>query len=261
MDYFINQIIHFDTVNGLLKLIDNHDSTVQLPRPSSRLLTELITRSGKTITREDLLKSVWEDHGLRPSGSNLSNHISFLRKTFSQLGINENIIITVPKKGFRLEAEISLTRREPARNNNVIIRFSKIINIIFSLLQRRKNLTLTIKRSLLACLVAVFFILLFFTVKNYPFSAKMRKADFIGTCQIIDLSEESHSFREEKIKSLTLFIKEQKIDCRRRHSTIHFKFVNFFPRKDFDQKVIFITQCYQSSHQKLTHCENYFQQQ
>ncbi|MFB5174314.1 winged helix-turn-helix domain-containing protein [Erwinia amylovora] len=110
MNYIINHNLCFDSLNGLLKLTDNSDSTLQLSRPGTRLLTELIIHAGEIITREDLIKKVWEDHDLTPSGSNLSNHISLLRKAFSQLAVTEIMITTIPKVGFRLDAVVSVEK-------------------------------------------------------------------------------------------------------------------------------------------------------
>lgn len=58
------------------------------------------------MPRETLIKHVWEDYGFSPSSATLSNHISELRKAFEALGINKDILITVPRVGFKMEAEI-----------------------------------------------------------------------------------------------------------------------------------------------------------
>lgn len=58
------------------------------------------------MTREHLIKHVWEEYGFSPSSATLSNHISELRKAFETLGMSKNILITVPRIGFKMEAEI-----------------------------------------------------------------------------------------------------------------------------------------------------------
>lgn len=259
MDYFINQTIHFDSENGLLKLIDNDNSTIQLSRPGSRLLTELITRCGKTMTREELLRLVWEEHGLRPSGSNLSNHISLLRKTFSQLGMSENIIITVPKKGFRLDAETTFTRFNHHSDNDSITKTKNTNEIAPTIMpvQKKFSLKSIIKKRRLISAIVIILVFIFITLMGYSFNSRKVGFTELGSCQIIDLSEERNKNRVEKLNTLELLIKKNKIDCRKVKSTIYFRFSNFFPKKDYEQSAIFLTQCYQDRKNRLTHCESY----
>lgn len=257
MDYFINQIIHFDSINGMLKLIDNDRSTIQLSRPGSRLLTELITHSCKTMTREDLLKSVWEDHGLRPSGSNLSNHISLLRKKFSQLGINYDIIITVPKIGFSLEAEVTQVQLDHPSADRSVSDTGKGNEVLTSLLSRqypdfpyRQNLRLFLLITLTALLI-------YFALTAYTSYTRKTAIVTFASCRLIDMSEDKKRNSDKKLKSLKRLIKEKKIDCQKNHSTIYFRFTNTFPTEDYDQHVIFLTQCIQNSKNRLIHCDSY----
>ncbi|WP_455815330.1 winged helix-turn-helix domain-containing protein [Pseudomonas graminis] len=254
MDYFINQIIHFDSINGLIKLIDNDNSTIQLSRPGSRLLTELISRRGDTMTREELLQLVWEEHGLRPSGSNLSNHISLLRKTFSQLGMNENIIITVPKKGFRLDAKVDLTRFYHHDNNDTIENI-KTKKITIPIIPNEYTLVPKIKKMHLVLMIIISLIIILFILNRYSFNSRKDDSLEIGSCQMINLSEDKNSV--EKIKILESLINKRQIDCKTRKSTIYFRFSNFFPEKDYDQSAIFLTQCQQNRNNRLTQCESY----
>lgn len=257
MDYFINQNIHFDSINGLLKLIDNENSTVQLSRPGSRLLTELIIHCGKTMTREDLLKSVWEDHGLRPSGSNLSNHISQLRKTLSQFGIHQNIIVTVPKKGFRLEAEITLTRPShyPDEGETDDAYSSKELHpseVASEHVEKPE-----IKKTPLLFLTIVTLLIINFTLTSYSFHSKKTDEFLLNSCRAIDLSQDNGKNIKEKLNLLDSLIKKRSINCEKNKSIIYFRFTNYFPMKSYDQSSLFLTQCYQTSEKRFTHCESY----
>ncbi|WP_446919370.1 winged helix-turn-helix domain-containing protein, partial [Klebsiella pneumoniae] len=96
----------FDPDSRLLKLRNKDQLTIELSKPATRLLIELIKNNKNEMTRETLIKHVWEDYGFSPSSATLSNHISELRKAFEALGINKDILITVPRVGFKMEAEI-----------------------------------------------------------------------------------------------------------------------------------------------------------
>ncbi|WP_261142279.1 winged helix-turn-helix domain-containing protein [Serratia proteamaculans] len=80
----------------------------RLTKPASRLLLELIQNNNKNITRNDLLERVWSTYGFTASNASLNNYISELRKAFALLGIVNEIIVTIPKLGFRFEGDIDL---------------------------------------------------------------------------------------------------------------------------------------------------------
>ena len=106
MRYIINLIIVFEPEKKLLMLENNELLTVELSLPTTRLLIELIKNNHQEVAREVLIKNVWEDYGYTSSDSNLSNSVSELRKAFSSLGLDKDIIITIPKFGFSLKADI-----------------------------------------------------------------------------------------------------------------------------------------------------------
>jgi len=106
MKYIINLTVTFDPDNRLLILKSDEQQSVELSKPATRLLSELINNNRINLVRDDILKNVWEDYGFSPSNASLNNHISELRKAFVNLGISKDIIFTVPRVGFRMDAEI-----------------------------------------------------------------------------------------------------------------------------------------------------------
>ncbi len=52
------------------------------------------------------MNEVWRKHGMEVTVNTLYQNISILRKTLKRVGIDENIIITVPKKGITLSAQV-----------------------------------------------------------------------------------------------------------------------------------------------------------
>lgn len=122
MKYIINLTVTFDPDNRLLILKSDTQQSVELSKPATRLLNELINNNRVNLVRDDILKNVWEDYGFSPSNASLNNHISELRKAFSNLGINKDIIFTVPRVGFRMDAEIHPIQKattETASNDEV----------------------------------------------------------------------------------------------------------------------------------------------
>ncbi|MGW1445094.1 winged helix-turn-helix domain-containing protein [Serratia rhizosphaerae] len=106
MKYIINLIIVYTPSEGTLALHNDPSLKINLSNPANRLLMELIKYNGTTLDRESLLRNVWEEYGFTGSNSNLNTYISELRKSFSSLSENIKVITTIPKVGFRLEAEV-----------------------------------------------------------------------------------------------------------------------------------------------------------
>lgn len=119
MKYIISLTLIFDPESRLLMLRNNTQLVVGLSNPATRLLSELIKNNKTELTRETLLKHVWEDFGFSPSGATLSNHISELRKAFEALGMSKDILITVPRRGFKLDAEIHPETKPPKESASV----------------------------------------------------------------------------------------------------------------------------------------------
>ncbi|EJD6042015.1 winged helix family transcriptional regulator [Providencia rettgeri] len=105
MKYKINAFIIYDAVDGTLSLKEGEVDT-QLSITANALLFYFIQHNG-VLSRDDILKSVWDDNGLVSSNSNLNQYLSILRKAFRQYGI-ENIIVTVGRGLLEFNSEVSL---------------------------------------------------------------------------------------------------------------------------------------------------------
>lgn len=112
MKYKINAFIIYDAVDGTLSLKDDEVDT-QLSITANALLYYFIQNRG-VVSRDDVLKAVWDDNGLVSSNSNLNQYLSLLRKAFRQYGI-ENIIITVARGRLEFNSEVTLERLNDAK--------------------------------------------------------------------------------------------------------------------------------------------------
>ncbi|HEX9981257.1 MAG TPA: winged helix-turn-helix domain-containing protein [Flavobacterium sp.] len=73
------------------------------------LLNMLHSSGGKLVTREEIIRTIWNDYGGADEG--LNQAISFLRKSLADT--DKSLIETVPKKGYILH-----TAYEPARQSS-----------------------------------------------------------------------------------------------------------------------------------------------
>ncbi len=108
MKYRLNDHIIFDVDTGTLSLAEFSDDPISISNPSKRLLLLLITHHGEAVCREVIFKKVWDDYGMVSGNNNLNQCVSKLRRVIKNLGIEEEVIATVPKVGFMLRYEIEV---------------------------------------------------------------------------------------------------------------------------------------------------------
>lgn len=77
---------------------------VNLPLKEVELLCVLTESSGQVITKDEILDRVWGDSFVEES--NLSRHIYLLRKTLKEHGESEDLIQTIPRRGYRFTGHI-----------------------------------------------------------------------------------------------------------------------------------------------------------
>ncbi|EAN5190376.1 helix-turn-helix domain-containing protein, partial [Salmonella enterica] len=95
MRYNINARFIYDATDGTLTLPQSDEPDSQLSLTASALFNYFL-RHTEIVSREDVLKKVWDDNGLTSSNSNLNQYLSMLRKTFRHYGV-DNIIVTVSR--------------------------------------------------------------------------------------------------------------------------------------------------------------------
>lgn len=79
------------------------DEPINIPLKEIELLC-VLTESNEMVTKEEILKRVWQDSFIEES--NLSSRVYRLRKMFARYGESEEIIQTIPKRGYRFTGEI-----------------------------------------------------------------------------------------------------------------------------------------------------------
>lgn len=108
MKYRFNDRVLFDGDSGTLGPSDFSDEPTSISNPAKRLLLLLIANYGKPVEREVIFKKVWDDYGMISSNNNLNQCVSKLRRVLKVMGIDDEVIATVPKIGFMLHREIQV---------------------------------------------------------------------------------------------------------------------------------------------------------
>lgn len=109
MIYIIDDQITYNSDDCTLSHIPTQES-LSLSISSGRLFEQLLNSGGEILSRDTLLTEVWDRYGLRGSNSNLNQYLSLLRRALAAYGC-QNLIMTLPKIGIRLNPEIRIVRQ------------------------------------------------------------------------------------------------------------------------------------------------------
>lgn len=109
MIYIIDGSITYNPDDCTLGHIPTEES-VSLSISAGRLLERLLSSEGEILTRDTLLTEIWDKYGLRGSNANLNQYLSILRRVLAGFGC-DNLIITIPKTGIRLNSDIKIERQ------------------------------------------------------------------------------------------------------------------------------------------------------
>lgn len=101
MHYIIDNLIKFIPEKRLLINI-NTGAQVKLYVPASNMFLNLICNPSKDFTYGELISLAWKRDNNSVSISTVHQNILNIRRALRQLGLENNIIISIPKEGFRL---------------------------------------------------------------------------------------------------------------------------------------------------------------
>lgn len=114
MKYLLADSLVYDDEDGTLTLQNDDAAESQtLTHTAQIILNLLIIHHGMVVERETFLQEVWDNRGLHGSSNSLNQYISILRKMFAALVPDNLFIVTVPKVGFMLSADITVVPLSP----------------------------------------------------------------------------------------------------------------------------------------------------
>lgn len=117
--YIIGNAIRFSPSTESLHLTENPDISVVLTPACNRLLIYLISNQGVVLSRDAIFSTLWVQYGSTPSNSSLNTYISFIRKAFVNLGMESEVITTIPKTGFLFNPDLNVEEIEIAPSDEI----------------------------------------------------------------------------------------------------------------------------------------------
>ncbi|BCL42731.1 winged helix-turn-helix domain-containing protein [Enterobacter roggenkampii] len=220
MVFVIDNRVFYRSEDGAIWPSGDEGSTVILTLTMNRLLACLLEKHGQVLTRNELLESVWDAHGLRSSSHTLNKYISELRKHFVQLGIVEECITTVPRVGFMFNSDVEVrvltqptigdeSRLEVKKNDAQLVKERSPVRV--------KYRKLPIALALAVVLISAILIMLGLRVPSKDLTqVRELKTYFLfnyGSCPVYTVQRNSASLSEQKKELFIELAKGSGINC------------------------------------------------
>ena len=107
MIYNVEDIVLFNTDLSTLTHIETQEC-ISLTLSQSLILDLILQSDSDILPRDKIIDVLWTHHGINTSGHTLNQYISLLRRLFARFEM-ENLIITIPRVGLRLNPEVKVT--------------------------------------------------------------------------------------------------------------------------------------------------------
>lgn len=105
--YLINETVLFEPdARRVCSLAQYPARAVILHGPVSECLLQLLEHNDQVLTQRYLFATVWEKQGAVVTTNALYQTIASIRKALKTAGLEDNVIITVPKAGFKSVAQL-----------------------------------------------------------------------------------------------------------------------------------------------------------
>ncbi|CAI2146733.1 Transcriptional regulatory protein, C terminal [Serratia fonticola] len=105
----LNHYVIYDKKSGSLVDIGNRYDEIFLTTPANNCLQILLKNKPEITTQKELFEEVWEKYGIPINPNTLYQNIAMIRKAFRQLGLEEDIIVTIPRRGMLVADTVDIT--------------------------------------------------------------------------------------------------------------------------------------------------------
>ena len=109
MKYQLADTLIYNDDDATLTLMDSAESQ-RLTDTANAIFSLLVKHAGMVVERDTFLNEVWDRRGLQGSNNSLNQYISILRRMLAAMVPETSFIVTVPKTGFMLSADLRVVR-------------------------------------------------------------------------------------------------------------------------------------------------------
>ncbi len=199
--YLINETVLFEPDRRRLGPASGYPQwAVTLHGPVSECLNLLLEHNGEVLSQRFLFAAVWEKQGAVVTTNALYQTIASIRKALKTAGLQENIVQTVPKEGFKSVARIRVVSPEEwVASPTVAVLNPPVIQEESGRVKKRTDCALTMKIAY--CLAALLFIGACFVLYNElkppaPVYARYQSAGKVNGCEILSSLRDNNKSRQ-----------------------------------------------------------------
>lgn len=228
MEYIIEGVVKYDSLNGTLYIENSGMDLITLTRVTNELLLLFIQHNHIPLKRELILTELWEKRGLSSSSNGLNNYVSMLRKALAQCGYPE-LITTIPKHGFIFEAEImNIPYRDVLPEDEALDRppILQLPSPQETEIQRSPAYQNLLPRSMVRISLLITFLIIIFSViiyNTYKLREIRTKFFTYEQCQFYLADDKTRDIATSKIiNNLKASAKEIKLNCGRKANVYYF---------------------------------------
>ncbi|MGK3143640.1 winged helix-turn-helix domain-containing protein [Pantoea sp. C2G6] len=109
--YIINGFVEFQPAVSTLRNLNEPEKVVVLNSPAGRCLLLLIERIDTIVTQHEFMEIVWERNGMMVTPNTFYQNISILRKGLKKAGLEEDLVVTIPRVGLTLASGTQIKKR------------------------------------------------------------------------------------------------------------------------------------------------------
>lgn len=110
--YFIGEAVIFEPQE---KKLSGNKKSVILSASATYSLTLLIEKKGELVKHDDFYEYVWRKYGMEPTAASLYQNISRLRGALKEVGVKEDVIRTMARRGFIIPGKLHIVmERKPS---------------------------------------------------------------------------------------------------------------------------------------------------
>lgn len=104
----LNDKVIYDKCAAELSCVDDIYNRVTLTTPANDCLSIILKNRPDVTTQRELFEEVWEKHGIPINANTFYQNISVIRKAFRTLGVEYNVVITIPRRGVAIADAVKI---------------------------------------------------------------------------------------------------------------------------------------------------------
>lgn len=127
LQYLVNKKIIFEPQTYRVWSIDDPAVSATLYVPAAHCFSLLVQNAGEVLSQQYLFQEVWEKNGLYVNPNTLYQNMAMLRKTLKSVGLEEEVILTIPRQGFTFVGRMQICQDQDQDQENCDVN-EQIIN-------------------------------------------------------------------------------------------------------------------------------------